>query len=337
MNQLLYGREIAADINEETREALQSIAAEYGVSPKLRLLTADEGDTLKRAELLLHEEVARNLGIQVETQILGKDATDEELLDLIELANGDPGVHGILVLLPLPPHMDQDRLFQAISPAKELEGQLEGEDDIDILDFGDIDTLNSKQSTILTAVRTLLQAIEFDLPKSRNVFITESTIRDNPFVDRLVRMTERISVPVAIVTTDDPNARAVVKNADLVVVSVSSPELIDDTYLKRGAVVIDFLPVMVGEKYSEKKQRMVPILKGGVNADAALRKASFVAPALGSIGPIIVAMMMHNLMINCKNTVSMTECVTVESAAALRLPAAQAALQKPGYPGEWSI
>jgi 5,10-methylene-tetrahydrofolate dehydrogenase/methenyl tetrahydrofolate cyclohydrolase len=61
---------------------------------------------------------------------------------------------------------------------------------------------------------------------------------------------------------------------------------------------------MVGEKYSEKKQRMVPLLKGGVNVAAALRKAAFVAPAVGSIGPIIVAMMMQNLTVNCREIVS---------------------------------
>ena len=76
--------------------------------------------------------------------------------------------------------------------------------------------------------------------------------------------------------------------------------MIDDTFLKKGAVVVDFLPVMVGEKFSEKKNRIVPILKGGVNVEAALRKASYVAPALGSTGPIIIAMMMRNLMLNCR-------------------------------------
>jgi len=311
MNQLLYGREIAAGINEETHGAVRAIQSEFGITPKLALLTADEGDTLKRAEFLLHEVAARNLGIEVETKILSKESTDDDLLLLVHMANNDPTVHGILILLPLPPHFDQDRIFQAITPAKELEGQLENDDEFEAFDFANIDTLNSKQSTILTAVRTLLESIDYDLPCSRNVFVTEDEIRDNPFVARLVRTTERVSVPIAIVTTSDPNARSVVRNADLVVVSVSSPEIIDDTYLKKGAVVIDFLPVMVGEKYSNQKQRMVPILKGGVNVAAALRKASHIAPAVGSIGPIIVAMMLHNLVINCRAIVSQKECVAV--------------------------
>jgi methylenetetrahydrofolate dehydrogenase (NADP+)/methenyltetrahydrofolate cyclohydrolase len=271
--------------------------------PKLALITADEGDTLKRAELLLHESAARSLGVDVQTQVLDKDSTDEDLLRIVQQANEDPSVHGVLILLPLPPHLDQDRIFQAIAPAKELEGQLENDDGDDV-ELGDIETLSGKQSTMIAAVRTLLESIDYDVPRSRNVFITEDAIRDNPFVARLVRMTERVQVPVAIVTTGDPKARSIARNADLVIVSVSSPEIIDDTFLKKGAVVIDFLPVMVAEKYSEKKQRMVPILKGGVNVTAALRKAAYVAPAVGSIGPLIVAMMMQNLVVNCREIAS---------------------------------
>lgn len=304
MNQLLYGRDIAERMNEDTRQNVLAIQSEFGTTPKLVLLTADEGDTLKRAEFLLHESAARKLGVDVDTQVLDRDSTDEDLLRLVQKANDDPSVHGVLILLPLPPHFDQDRIFQAISPAKELEGQLENDDDDEAFELGDIETLTGKQSTIVTAIRTLLESIDYDVPRSRNVFITEDSIRDNPFVARLVRVTERVRVPVAIVTTDDPRARSISRNADLVIVSVSSPELIDDTYLKKGAVVIDFLPVLMGEKYSETKQRMVPLLKGGVNVTAALRKAAFVAPAVGSIGPIIVAMMLQNLMVNCRELVS---------------------------------
>ncbi len=304
MNQLLYGHDIAERMNEDTRQNVLAIQSEFGTTPKLVLLTADEGDTLKRTEFLLHESAARKLGVEVDTQVLDRDSTDEDLLRLVQKANDDPSVHGVLILLPLPPHFDQDRIFQAISPAKELEGQLENDDDDEAFELGDIETLTGKQSTIVTAVRTLLESIDYDVPRSKNVFITEESIRDNPFVARLVRMTERVRVPVAIVTTDDPRARSISRNADLVIVSVLSPELIDDTYFKKGAVVIDFLPVMVGEKYSEKKQRMVPLLKGGVNVTAALRKAAFVAPAVGSIGPIIVAMMLQNLMVNCREIVS---------------------------------
>jgi methylenetetrahydrofolate dehydrogenase (NADP+) / methenyltetrahydrofolate cyclohydrolase len=304
MNQLLYGRDIAERMNEDTRQHVLAMQSEFGTTPKLVLLTADEGDSLKRAEFLLHESAARKLGVEVDTHVLDRDSTDEDLLRLVEQANDDPSVHGVLVLLPLPPHFDQDRIFQAISPAKELEGQLENDDDDEAFELGDLETLTGKQSTIVTAIRTLLESIDYDVPRSRNVFITEDSIRDNPFVARLVRTTERVRVPVAIVTTDDPRARSISRNADLVIVSVSSPELIDDTYLKKGAVVIDFLPVLVGEKYSEQKQRMVPLLKGGVNVTAALRKAAFVAPAVGSIGPIIVAMMLQNLMVNCREIVS---------------------------------
>jgi len=300
MGQLLYGRDIAARINHDIKETVSEIQSTFGITPKLALLTVDKGDTLKRSELLLHENAARHLGIEVHTVVLNEDATDAELLRAIRDENEDPDVHGILILLPLPPQIDQDLVFQAIAPDKEIEG-LSGDDDDEPIDLDNLDDLPEKQSSMIAAVRMLLEFIDHNIPRSRNVFVTEAEIPDNPLVAKLLQMSSQVSVPVAVVTTKDPNVRAVTRNADLVLVSVLSPEIVDDTFLKKGAVVIDFVPVMVGEKYSETKGRLVPILKGGVNVTAALRKASFVAPGVGGIGPIGVATMMRNLVVNCRN------------------------------------
>lgn len=297
MSQVLSGRKIADEINQEVAERVAMLRQENGAAPRLALLTVGQGDSLKQSEFLLHEAAARNIGIDVRSTVLPDDATEEDLIAAVRNENQDPDTHGILVLLPLPEHIDQEKVFGEIAPNKELEGALDDDND-EPFDFDDIDTVNGKQGTTITAVRTLLESIDYDIPHSRNVFVTEDHIRDNPLVGRLLRMSERVNVPVAIASTTEPNVREITRNADLVLVSVSSPEIIDDTYLKKGAVVIDFLPVMVGEKYSRKKGRTVPILKGGVNVEAALRKASHVAPALGSTGPIMVAMMMKNLVLN---------------------------------------
>ncbi len=298
MSQVLSGRKIADDINQEVAERVAALRGEHSIAPRLALLTVGQGDSLKQSEFILHESAARNIGIDVRSIVLPDDATEDELIAAVRNENQDPDTHGILVLLPLPEHIDQEIVFGEIAPNKELEGALDVDDDDEPFDFEDIDTVNGKQGTTITAVRTLLESIDYDIPRSRNVFVTEDHIRDNPLVGRLLRMSEKVNVSVAITSTAEPNVREITRSADLVLVSVSSPEIIDDTYLKKGAVVIDFLPVMVGEKYSKKKGRMVPILKGGVNVEAALRKASHVAPALGSIGPIMIAMMMKNLVLN---------------------------------------
>ena len=304
MGELLQGRSIAKEINQATRKEIDILRTQRGVTPQLALITAGLGDALKQSEFILHESAAQSLGIEVKAITLGDDATEAELMDAVHRENRNPGTHGILVLLPLPKHIDQEVVFAEIAPEKELEGLLGDEDEEEVFNFDDID-IEGKQGTTITAVRTLLESIDFDIPRSKNVFVTEDDIRNNPLVSRLLRMSERVSVPIAIATTRDPNVRDVTRTADLVLVSVSAPEVIDDTFLKKGAVVVDFLPVMVGERFSEKKNRVVPVLKGGVNVEAALRKASYVAPALGSTGPIIIAMMMRNLILNCQQQLSL--------------------------------
>jgi 5,10-methylene-tetrahydrofolate dehydrogenase/methenyl tetrahydrofolate cyclohydrolase len=243
----------------------------------------------------------------VQSTILDKDAPEGDLIREIRKANADPSVHGILVLLPLPVHFDQEAIFQVIAPEKELEGLLGSDSDGNLNDElegesaeGRLDDGNKKQSSTITAVRMLLESIDYEVARSRNVFLTEDDIRDNPLVARLLRMSSRVNVPVAVATTLDPNVRTITRNADLVLVSLASPEVVDDTFLKSGAVVIDFNPVMVGEKYSETKKRVVPVLKNGVNVAAALRRARFVAPSVGGVGPISVATMMRNLVLNCR-------------------------------------
>lgn len=292
---MLLGREIAERINNDVKEEIAEIKASCGITPTLAVITADPGDAVKRSEVILHEDIARKLGIDVTTTVLPKDAIERDLIRAIEDKNNDPSVHGVLVLLPLPPHIDQERVFLSIAPEKELEGLLERE-------VGDDETYDAesppKQSSTITAVRLLLDSIDYDVQRSRNVFVTEDDIRDNPLVAKLLQMTSRVNVPVAVATTRDPNVRSVTRNADLVLVSLNSPEVVDATYLKKGAVVIDFNPVMVGEKYSEEKRRVVPLLKNGVNVEAALARAKYVAPAVGGVGPIAVATMMRNLTIN---------------------------------------
>jgi methylenetetrahydrofolate dehydrogenase (NADP+) / methenyltetrahydrofolate cyclohydrolase len=302
MGKILFGRTIAAELNKTIARDVEALRQQFGVRPKLAFLTADLGDLVKQSEIRVHEEAARDLGMEVKTRVLAADAKDVELIRAIREENDDPTVHGVLVLLPLPPHMDQDAVFGAIAPEKEIEGLVLADDEFEsAFEVDAVETMmTEKRSSTLRAVRLLLDSIDFNVQGSRNVFITEDDAQDNPIVLRLLELSSSASVSVAVTTTTDPKIRSITRNADLVVVSVMSAEFIDETYLKAGAVVIDFNPVLVGEKYSERKQRIVPVLKGGVNVDSALRKAAYVAPGVGGLGPVVVASLCLNMVINCR-------------------------------------
>jgi methylenetetrahydrofolate dehydrogenase (NADP+) / methenyltetrahydrofolate cyclohydrolase len=302
MGQILSGRTIAAELNRTIARDVEALRREYGVRPRIALLTADLGDLVKQSEMRVHEEAARDLGIDVRTTVLDADAQQAELIRAIRAESDDPTVHGVLVLLPLPPHMDQDAVFAAIARDKEIEGLgLEDEESAGPFEIEAVEVMmTEKRSSTLRAVRLVLDSIDFNVQGSRNVFITEDEVQDNPIVLRLLELSSSVNVSVAVATITDPKIRSVTRNADLVVVSLTRPDIIDETYLKMGSVVIDFNPVMVGEKYSHQKQRPIPVLKGGVNVDSALRRASYVAPGVGGLGPVVVSSLLLNLVINCR-------------------------------------
>lgn len=302
MGKLLMGREIAANLHEAVGAQIKNVREERNLqaAPVLAIVAFPGDDTLLRAELIFHEHVARTVGIDVRTILFDLKASEQEVINAIAEQNEDPAVFGVLALLPLPEHLDQEVIFAAIDPSKEMEGLVDAGagDDIDVFDLDDPGLMVQKRSSTIRAVRLLLNSIEFQFQRSRNVFVTEDEIADNPLVARLLELSTRVNVSVAVATTRDLNVRSVTRNADLVLISVKSPEIVDDTYLKNGAVVIDFNPIMVGEKYSEEKRRRVPLLKSGVKVEAALSKAAYVAPAVGGVGPVSVASMMLNLAIN---------------------------------------
>lgn len=302
--QLISGRAVADGINARTAVRIAALKAQFGVSPTLALITTEEGGLLKSSQVTLHQEAAESLGISVRTQMLDAQTTEQELIARIEALNADPEVHGILVLLPLPRTMRQHVVFAAIRPDKELEGVTSDEalDDLgDDLAEGLVDLSDEtrKVSSTLSAIRALLEPIGFDPIRSRNVFVAGDQIRDNLVVARLLQMACRANVQVAVAWADDPAARAITRQAELVLVSVNAPELVDDSFLSPGAVVIDFAPVHVGERYSNKRERLVPVLRNGVALDAALSRAGHVAPALGGVGPVMMATVLRNLAVVC--------------------------------------
>jgi methylenetetrahydrofolate dehydrogenase (NADP+)/methenyltetrahydrofolate cyclohydrolase len=296
MGEILSGKEIAEQIYQDNKEELEELVHEFKIEPKWIIITAGY-QNLKERELILHINVAKKLGISTTTIALGDDASEEELIAKIQDANNDINIHGILVLLPLSKHLDQERILQAIAPEKELEGLRDLENNAS--------PPSEKKPSTIAAVLTLLEKVDFNLLSERAVLIIEDEILEaNQIVSNLIEITQKLHLPLEIVKTSNPNSKIITCKADVVLVSVSEPNYIDETFLKEGGVVIDFNPIVVGEEYSKQKNSFVPILKSGVNVESALTKARYVAPAIGGIGPVALALMMRNFVTNYRTLVS---------------------------------
>lgn len=292
MGNLLQGKEIAKEIHKQTSKDIQEITEKLGTEPNIAIITAGETNALKDSEIKLHADLAVQLGIKVKKIILDENAQEDQLIQAIQLCNDDPSVQGILVLLPLPVHIDQEKVLSSISPNKELEG-LNEEKDLNTL-------FNGRQISTISSLFTLLKSIEFDIFSSKNVLVIEEKIlQENSVVRKLINLAEKLGITVEIVTTDNRNSKELCKHGDLLFISVDTPDLIDEQYVKEGSVVIDFNPICVGETFSQEKQAIVPVLKSGVNADSVLNKAKYLVPNLGGIGPIALATLMRNFVHNC--------------------------------------
>lgn len=289
MGTLFYGKTIAQEIYEFVKSEIDKTKAKSGIEPVMAMIKLDKEDSLKMAEVRLHTNLASQLGIRTREFVLDPQTPEKTLIELIQRCNKDPAIHGILVLLPLPDHLDQYAVLSAIAKEKELEGLNEG---------------GGKESNVLRALMRVLKEIDFDLFKNKCVFLSdESTLKLNAVIKGVLKKTLSLNIDVTAITKETANVHAITRKADLLAVSLQTPEIIDKEYIKKDAVVIDFNPILIGEKYCEKKNAMIPIIKSSLNVDSLLTEAKYVLPATGGIGPVTLASLMQNFLQNYKRAV----------------------------------
>lgn len=259
----------------------------------MAIITADAANSLKMSELILHAALARQLGIAVKEFCLDKSIYSNELIQVIQDCNADNNIYGILVLLPLPEHIDQKNALSFITPGKELEGLNENKT---------LATLfNNKQISTISSLFTLLRSVDYDLLTGRNMLVMDDEIlATNAVVIKLLELIAELGISIEVIKSSDKDLQFKTLQADLLLVSLTTPDYLDDTFIKPNCIMIDFNPIVAGETFSEEKGRIVPILKSSINIESALTKAKYVAPSLGGIGPVAVATLMRNFVYNCK-------------------------------------
>ncbi|GAB7527955.1 bifunctional methylenetetrahydrofolate dehydrogenase/methenyltetrahydrofolate cyclohydrolase FolD [Pseudomonas sp. 3A(2025)] len=223
---------------------------------------------------------AGECGIRSLEHRLPAQTTEADLLALIAQLNADPAVHGILVQLPLPAQIDEQRVIQAIAPHKDVDG-------FHAENVGGL----SQGRRVLTpctpaGVMRLLQDTCGDLRGKHAVVIGRSNIVGKPMAALLLQA----DCSVTVVHSRSANAAQLCQQADIVVAAVGRPLLIDAQWLKPGAVVID---VGINRIEQQGQSRLV----GDVDFAAALPIASAITPVPGGVGPMTIACLMHNTLV----------------------------------------
>ncbi len=272
MTQIIDGKKISAEIKDELKQEVAAMKAE-GKEIALAVIQVGE-DPASSVYVRNKKKACEYIGITSVSYEIPEDSTQQELLDLVEKYNKDPKINGILVQLPLPPHMDEDAVIHAIDPKKDVDG-------FHPVSVGNMVIGNDGFLPCTPAgIIELLKRSGVEIGGKECVVVGRSNIVGKPMSMLLLR--ENGTVTVCHSRTR--NLREVCSRADILVVAVGRPKFIDASYVKEGAVIID-----VGIHRNENNK-----LCGDVDFDAVKEKTSAITPVPGGVGPMTIAMLMKN-------------------------------------------
>lgn len=278
MAKIIDGKALAGQIREEIAQQTQGLIAR-GVTPGLAVVLVGD-DPASRVYVTMKEKACAAAGIYSVEHKLPVTTSETELLELVERLNQDERIDGILVQLPLPDQIDEAKILEAISPAKDVDG-------FHPFNVGRLVTGNPlfKPCTPY-GVMVMLKHIGVDLKGKEVVVIGRSNIVGKPVA--LMCLAEHATVTICHSRTRDLAAK--VAAADVVIAAVGRPEMIQGDWIKPGAVVIDVGVNRVGDKK----------LVGDVAFAAAAERAAAITPVPGGVGPMTIAMLLHNTLEGAK-------------------------------------
>ncbi len=271
MAEIIDGRKVAAAINERTAAEAARLAA-LGVSPGLAVVLVGD-DPASQTYVTMKERDAAALGIASFDHRLPADTEQGQLEALVDSLNADPAVHGILVQLPLPRHLDAEPVIDRISPGKDADGF--GVSSLGRLVRG----LPGLRSCTPAGVMELLRAYDVPIEGARAVVVGRSTMVGKPMA--LLLLEADATVMVCHSRTRD--LADVCREADILVSAVGRPRMVRREWVKPGAVVVD-----VGTTRLDGK------LVGDVAFEEVAEVASKITPVPGGVGPMTRAMLMAN-------------------------------------------
>lgn len=272
MYQVIDGKKISQEIKDELREKAARMR-EQGIERTLAVVQVG-ADPASSVYVRNKKKACEYVGIRSLSYELPEETGEEKLLGIIRELNEREDVNGILVQLPLPSHIDEERVLLAISPEKDVDG-------FHPVNVGNLSIGRPGYVSCTPAgVIQLLKRSGISIQGKECVVLGRSNIVGKPMAMLLLR--ENGTVTVCHSRTE--NLREITRRADILVAAVGKPRMVDETYVKDGAVVID-----VGIHRNEDNK-----LCGDVDFESVALKTSYITPVPGGVGPMTIAMLMAN-------------------------------------------
>lgn len=286
MATVINGKDVAASVIDQIKTATSGLQASEGVQPGLAVILVG-ADPASQAYVGSKSKMAKECGFKSVQHSLPEDTRQEDLMALVAELNADPSIHGILVQLPLPKHLDSEPVIQSILPEKDVDG-------LHVVNAGKLATGDSETGLIsctpagaLILVRTIRGD---DLSGLNAVVIGRSNLFGKPMAQLLLSKN-------ATVTTAHSRSKdlpGICRQADILVAAVGRPEMVKADWVKPGATVIDVgINRVAAPEKGEGKSKLV----GDVDYAVAEPVAGAITPVPGGVGPMTIAMLMANTVI----------------------------------------
>lgn len=280
---IIDGKQTAAAIRQELKEKIDSLKmAGKNVPGLVTILVGDN----PASEVYVNNKIkaCAEIGMRSKAEKLSADISESELLDLVQKYNEDNDYSGILVQLPLPKHINEDKIIEAISPQKDVDG----------FHPTSIGNLVIGKDTFVSCtpagIHELFKRYNIDTKGKHVVVVGRSNIVGKPIANIMLQKKDFANSIVTVCHSAAADLSYYTKQADILIAAMGSPEFIKGSMVKEGAVVIDVGINRIADPSKPKGSR----LTGDVAYDEVAPKASYITPVPGGVGPMTIAMLMLN-------------------------------------------
>ena len=281
MTEIIDGNAVATDVRDSLTDGVETLEAD-GVTPGLATVLMSD-DPASETYVSMKQEDCEEVGIESHHVELDTDAPAEDLYDAIEDLNGDPSVHGILVQMPVPDHVDERRVLRAVDPMKDVDG-------FHPANVGRLVAGNDRYRPCTPhGVQKLLEAYDVETEGADAVIVGRSNIVGKPLANLLLQKRGDGNATVTVCHSRTADLAAKTRAADVLVAAAGRPEFIDAEMVGAGATVVD-VGVNRVDADTEKGYELV----GDVDFESAREKAAQITPVPGGVGPMTRAMLLYN-------------------------------------------
>ena len=282
MSELILGKTVSESIYAELRKRIESLKAN-GTTPGLAVVLVGS-DPASEVYVRMKGKKCEELGMLSVTIVLPENTTEKELLEKVDELNNDPAIHGLLVQLPLPSHIDEKKVIYAIDPKK----------DVDCFHPVNVGKMLIGEPDFLPAtpagVQQMLTRSGIDTKGKHVVIVGRSNIVGKPMAAMMMQKGNGADSTVTVVHSRTKDLPSVTRLADILIVAMGKPNFVTVDMVKEGAVVIDVGTNRIDDPNSPKGSKLV----GDVDFDGVKDKVSAISPVPGGVGPMTICMLMVN-------------------------------------------